>query len=65
MIVYGPKSKSKRMRYHQNTKNPNKIFTVFFKENWQFFTRLHAVNCTNWLRIGMSGLDHLKEQGLC
>ena len=30
MIVYRPKSELKQIRYHQNTKNPNKIFTLFF-----------------------------------
>ena len=29
-IVYRPKSEVKQIRYHQNTKNPNKIFIFFF-----------------------------------
>ena len=31
MIVYEPKLELKRVRYHQNTKNSTKIFSLFFK----------------------------------
>ena len=64
MIVYGPKSELKWIGYHKNTENPNKIFTIFFRKNWQFFTRLHSINCTNWERTGMIELDHLEQKGL-
>ena len=31
------------MKYHQNAKNPNKIFTFFFQEKLEIFSRLRAI----------------------
>ena len=52
------------MKYHQNAKNPNKIFTFFFQEKLEIFSRLRAIKCTDWARIGTIRLEHLEEQGL-
>ena len=36
-----PKSELKRMRYHQNTENPNEIFIVFLGKMTVFYSTSH------------------------
>ena len=48
------------MRYHKNTET---LLHGIFQEKWKFFTQLRLINCIDWARIGMNGLDHLEEQG--
>jgi len=61
MIVYGLKLELKRVRYHQNTKNSNKIFTFFKRKNMLFLAQLRTINCTDWARTGVIQLNQLEE----
>ena len=51
------------MRYHKNTKTLINLHCIF-QENWQFLTRLRAINYTNWARIGTNSWIVLKNKVL-
>ena len=51
------------MRYHKNTKTLINLHCIF-QENWQFLTRLRAINYTDWARIGTNSWTVLKNKVL-
>ena len=51
------------MRYHKNTKTLINLHCIF-QENWQFLTRLCAINYTDWARIGNNNWTVLKNKVL-
>ena len=52
------------MRYYQKIKNPDKnLHLLFFKGKTNSILPDRIINCIDWARTEMSGLDHIEEQG--